>query len=325
MRQRHWIELFSDYDCKIRYHPGKANVVVDALIRKERVKPKKIRAMNMTLQPSIKDKILAAQEEASDEPAEMQRGMDELMERKSDGALYYLDRICFLLKGDVRTLIMYEAYKSKYSLHPGADKMYYDLRDRLRLNIRGHLAYYSNLKSLSRKWERIAMDFVTKLPRTSSWHDAIWVIVDRLTTSTHFLPMRWDYKTDRLARIYLNEIIARHDVSISIISDLDSRFTSRFWPSMQEALGSRLDMSSAYHPQTDDQKVGEGHLIGPELVQEITKKISQIKDRLKAACDCQKSYADKRIKPLEFSVGEYVLLKVSPWKGVGILDLMIQK
>ncbi|GJX35455.1 putative reverse transcriptase domain-containing protein [Tanacetum coccineum] len=93
MRQRHWIELFSDYNCKIRYHPGKANIVADALSRKERVKPKRIRAMNMTLQSSIKDKILPAQEEASDEPAEMQRGMDERMECRSDGALYYLDRI----------------------------------------------------------------------------------------------------------------------------------------------------------------------------------------------------------------------------------------
>ncbi|GKA71268.1 putative reverse transcriptase domain-containing protein [Tanacetum coccineum] len=255
---RHWIELFSDYDCKIRYHPGKANVVVDALSRKERVKPKRIRAMNMTLQPSIKDKILAAQEEASDEQAEMQRGMDELMERKSDGALYYLDRIYFLLK----------------------------VMDR----------YW---------WLGMKKD--------------INVYVSRCLT---YLKVKAEHQ--RPSSLLQQPEIPEHDVSISIISDLDSRFTSRFWPSMQEALGSRLDMISAYHPQTDGQKVGEGHLIGPELVQEITEKISQIKDRLKAACDCQKSYADKRIKPLEFSVGEYVLLKVSPWKGVGILDLMRQ-
>ncbi|GJX99746.1 putative reverse transcriptase domain-containing protein [Tanacetum coccineum] len=213
---------------------------------------------------------------------------------------------------------------------------------------------------------------------TSSGHDTIWVIVDRLTKSAHFLPMREDYKMDRLARLYLNEIVARHGVPISIISDRDSRFTSRFWQTMQEALGTRLDMSTAYHPQTDGQsertiqtledmlracvldfegswdvhlplvefsynnsyhssvrcapfealygrkcrspimwaEVGEGQLIGPELVQETTEKISQIKDRLKAARDRQKSYADKRRKPLEFSVGEHVLLKVSPWKGV---------
>ncbi|GJR63444.1 reverse transcriptase domain-containing protein [Tanacetum coccineum] len=130
MRQRRWIELFSDYDCKIRYHPGKANVVVDALSRKERVKPKRVRAMNMILQSSIKGMILGAQKEAVDEFAVLQKGLDEMIEQRSDGTLYYLDRIWVPLKGEVRTLIMDEAHKSKYSVHPGADKMYYDLRDR---------------------------------------------------------------------------------------------------------------------------------------------------------------------------------------------------
>ncbi|GJX73563.1 putative reverse transcriptase domain-containing protein [Tanacetum coccineum] len=103
------------------------------------------------------------------------------------------------------------------------------------------------------EWEGIEMDFVTKLLRISSGHDTIWVIVDRLQRVAHFLPMRKDYKMDRLARLYLNEIVARHGVPILIISDRDSRFTSRFWQSMQEALGTRLDMSTAYHPQTDSQ------------------------------------------------------------------------
>ncbi|GJU69304.1 putative reverse transcriptase domain-containing protein [Tanacetum coccineum] len=128
---RHYLyELFSDYDCEICYHPGKANVVADALSRKERVKPKRVRAMNMTLQSSIKDKILAAQKEASNESAGLQRGIDEMIELRSDGALYYLERIWIHLKSDVRTLIMDEAHRSKYSVHPGADKMYYDLKDR---------------------------------------------------------------------------------------------------------------------------------------------------------------------------------------------------
>ncbi|GJS91839.1 putative reverse transcriptase domain-containing protein [Tanacetum coccineum] len=244
MRQRRWIEIFSDFDCEICYHPSKANVVANVLSSKERIKPKRVRAMNMTIQSSIKDKILAPQNEASKVP----------------------------LKGDVRTMIMDEAHKSKYLVHLGVDKMYYDLKD---------------------------------MYRTSSGHDSIRVIVDRLTKLAHFLPMRKDYKMDRLARLYLNEIVARHGLPISIISDRDSRFTSRLWQSMQEALGTQLDM-----------KVGKGQLIEPEIVQETTKKISQIKARLKAARDHQKSYADKRRKPLEFSVGDDVLLKVSPWKCV---------
>ncbi|GKE55667.1 putative reverse transcriptase domain-containing protein, partial [Tanacetum coccineum] len=101
-----------------------------ALSRKERVKPKRVRAMNMILQSSIKDRILAAQKEAVDESAGLQKGLDEMIELRNDGALYYMDRIWVPLKGDVRTLIMYEAHRSKYFVHPGADKMYYDLRDR---------------------------------------------------------------------------------------------------------------------------------------------------------------------------------------------------
>ncbi|GJY83747.1 putative reverse transcriptase domain-containing protein [Tanacetum coccineum] len=221
----------------------------------------------------------------------MQR--DEQMEHRSDRAWYYLDRIWVPFTGNVRTMIMNEAYKSKYSVHPGADKMYYDLRD----------MYW---------WPGMKKDIAL----TSSGHDAIWVIIDQLTKSAHFLPMCEDYKMDRLARLYLNEIIVRHGVPISIIYDRDSRFTSRFWQSMQKALGTRLDMSTAYHPRTNGQKVREGQLIGPKIVQETTKKILQIKNRLRAARDRQKSYADKRRKPLEFNVGDQVLLKVSPWKGV---------
>ncbi|GKA66511.1 putative reverse transcriptase domain-containing protein [Tanacetum coccineum] len=103
------------------------------------------------------------------------------------------------------------------------------------------------------KWENITMDFINKLPRTSSGHDSVWVIINRLTKSAHFLAVREDYKTEKLARLYINEIVARHGVPISIIYDRNSYFTSRFWQSLQKALGKRLDMSTAYHPQTDGQ------------------------------------------------------------------------
>ncbi|GJW93390.1 putative reverse transcriptase domain-containing protein [Tanacetum coccineum] len=142
------------------------------------------------------------------------------------------------------------------------------------------------------------MDLVTKLPRSNSGYDAIWVIVDRLTKLAHFLPIREDYKTEKLARIYINEIVARHGVPVSIISDRDGRFTSHLWQALQKAL------------------VGESQLIGPEIVQETTEKIFQIKERLKTTRSRQKSYADNRRKPLEFKVGDRVLLKISSWKGV---------
>ncbi|GKA96164.1 putative reverse transcriptase domain-containing protein, partial [Tanacetum coccineum] len=125
-----YIELFSDYDCEIRYHPGKVNVVAGALSRKERVKPKRVRAKNMILQSSIKDMILTTQNEAVDESVGLQKGLEEMIELRNDRVLYYLDRIRVPLKGDVRTLIIDKAHKSKYFVHPGADKMYYDLRDR---------------------------------------------------------------------------------------------------------------------------------------------------------------------------------------------------
>nr|GEV62537.1 putative reverse transcriptase domain-containing protein [Tanacetum cinerariifolium] len=202
---------------------------------------------------SVKVRLLAAQKEAVDESVRTQKGLDEMIEQRSDGTLYNLDRIWVPLKGDVRTLIMDEAYKSRYSIHLGADKMYYDLRDRYWWqSIKKDIAVYGS-KCLTCLKEGITMVFVTKLPRTSSGHDTIWVIMDRLTKSTHFLPMREDYKMDRLARLHLNEIVARHGVPISIISDRDSDFTSTFWQSMQEALGTRLDISTAYHPHIDGQ------------------------------------------------------------------------
>ena len=101
------------------------------------------------------------------------------------------------------------------------------------------------------KWEKITMDFVIGLPRTQRQHDAIWVIVDRLTKSTHFLPVNVEDSFEKLAQLYVDEIVRLHGVPVSIVSDRDPRFTSRFWPSLQTALGSRLHFSTAFHPQTD--------------------------------------------------------------------------
>nr|GFA93315.1 putative reverse transcriptase domain, ribonuclease H-like domain, aspartic peptidase domain protein [Tanacetum cinerariifolium] len=222
------------------------------------------------------------------------------------------------------------------------------------------------------------MDFVSGLPRTPSGYESIWVIVDRLTMFTHFLPMKKTDSIEKLAQLYLREIVCRHGVPVSIISDRDSLFTSRFWETLQKALGTQLNLSTAYHLETDGQsertiqtledmlracaidfgnswdrhlplvefsynnsyhasikaapfealygrtcrspvcwsEVGDSQLTGPELIRETTEKIVQIKNRLLTARSSQKSYADVRRKPMEFDVGDKVMLKVSPCKGV---------
>ncbi|GJZ31256.1 reverse transcriptase domain-containing protein, partial [Tanacetum coccineum] len=356
MRQRRWIELFSDYECEIRYHPGKANVVADALSRKERVKPRRVRAMAMTIQSGMKVLILAAQKEAFEQenlPSERLNGLEQQMEKRDDGSLYFLDRIWVPLVGDVRITIMDEAHKSKYSVHPGADKMYYDLRDMywwpgMKRDI---ATYVSKCLTCSKvkaehqrpsgllqqpkipewKWDKITMGFITKLPRSKNGHDTIWVIVDRLAKSAHFLAIREDYSTERLARIYIDEIVARHEVHVSIILDRDGRFTSRCWQTIQKALGTSWDVhlplaefsyNNSYHSSIRCApfealygrkyrspilwaEIGESSLIGPELVQETTDKVVLIKAKLKASRDHQKSYADNR-RPFE------ILERVSP-------------
>ncbi|GJR13624.1 putative reverse transcriptase domain-containing protein [Tanacetum coccineum] len=139
--------------------------------------------------------------------------------------------------------------------------------------------------------------------------------VDRLTRSAHFLPLREDDTLEKLTRQYLKEVVSRHGVPVSIISNRDGKFTSHFWKTLNKALGTRLDMSTAYHLQTDGQ-IGDRQLTGPEIIHEMTEKIIQIKSHIQAARDRQKSYADVRRKPLEFQIGDEAMLKVSPWKAV---------
>ncbi|GKC05420.1 putative reverse transcriptase domain-containing protein [Tanacetum coccineum] len=200
MRQRRWIELLSDYDCVIRYHPGKANVVADALSRKDK-EPIRVRALVVTVHNNLPEQIQNAQVEACKEEnigAEGFRGEGEPFEVRSDGIKCLKGRVWLPLFGGLRGLIMSESHISKYSIHPGSDKMYHDLRKLYWWpNMKADIATYVRLLQQPEipvwKWERITMDFITKLPRTPSGYDSIWVIVDRLTKSAHFIPMNEKY------------------------------------------------------------------------------------------------------------------------------------
>ncbi|KAJ9544987.1 hypothetical protein OSB04_024694 [Centaurea solstitialis] len=370
MRQRRWIELLSDYDCEILYHPGKGNVVADALSRKG--------AYRINIVPDLKAEIKEWQEKASTEEnlkSERMVGFLDSLVSDTEGLKCFGNRIWVPKLGDLRKKILTEAHKSKYAVHPGTNKMYHDLRQSywwpgmkkdiayfvercvtcLQVKIE-HQRPYGKLQQLpipEWTWEHITMDFVTKLPRTPKGYDTIWVIVDRLSKSAHFLPMKETYSMERLARLYIAEIVRLHGTPASIVSDRDARFTSTFWQSFQREMGTRVNLSTAYHPQTDGQSERtiqtledmlracvldfggswEDHLpliefaynnsyhssieAAPyEILYGRKYKINQVRDRLKTARDRQKSYADKRRKDIEFQVGNQVMLKVSPWKGV---------
>nr|GEV69808.1 putative reverse transcriptase domain-containing protein [Tanacetum cinerariifolium] len=290
-----------------------------------------------------------------------------------DGTLCLNGRSWLPCYGDLRFVIMHESHKSKYSIHLGSKKMYQDIKKlywwpNMKADITTYISKCLTCAKVKAehqrpsgllvqpaipkwKWDNITMDFITKLPMSSQGFDTICVIVDRLTKSAHFLPIRENDPLDKLARLYLNRI---------------------------KALGTNLSMSTAYHPETDGQsertiqtledmlraclidfgkgwvkhfslaeflynnshhasikavpyealygqkcrspvcraKVGEAQLTGPKMIQETREMIVLIKQRIQASQDRQKSYADLKRKPMDFKVGDRVMLKVSPWKGV---------
>jgi hypothetical protein len=318
----------------------------------------------------------------------------------SKGILWFGDRLVVPKNPELRKKILDEAHLSKFSMHPGSNKMYHDLRSlywwtRMKREIAkyisecdtcqrvkaSHLKVAGTLQPLpipSWKWEDICMDFIVGLPNTSRHHDYIWVIVDRLTKTAHFLPVHTTHRTEKYAEIYIDQIVRLHGIPRTIVSDRGAPFVARFWEQLQESLGTHVIRSSAYHPQIDGQtervnqiledmlracvlhygkdwdkclslaefsynksyqsnlkmapfealygrrcrtplnwsQAGEREIFGPALVLEAEEKVRVIKKNLEAAQTRQKSYHDKRRKPLQFEVGDHVYLKVSPTKGV---------
>lgn len=294
MRQRRWLEYVKDYDFEIKYHPGKANVVADALSRKSSTMPVQLQKevvafgleviedlsstlMALTVKPTLLERIKETQREDSLCKKHIEGNGQRYPElhQTEDGTLKYKNRWYVPSNSNLRGDILVEAHSSAFAMHPGSTKMYQDLKEHywwpgMKGDVINHVQLclvcqqvkaehqkpagtLHNLPIPEWKWEHIAMDFVIGLPTTTKGHDTIWAVVDRLTKSAHFLPIKLSSTMDKYAELYIQEVVRLHGVPISIVSDRDPKFTSKFWKSLQKAMGTKLTLSTAFHPQTDGQ------------------------------------------------------------------------
>ncbi|WVZ64213.1 hypothetical protein U9M48_013773 [Paspalum notatum var. saurae] len=345
MRQRRWLELIKDYDLEIHYHPGKANVVADALSEKKLL-------ATFEAEPTLEQEIRKHQK--TDEKIQKIR-------EQIKGTVWYKNRICVPDVDSIKKLILSEAHDTAYSIHPGSTKMYHDLKERfwwygMKRAVAEYVAVCDTcqrvkaehqrpagllqpLKIPEWKWEEISMNFIVGLPRTQKGYNSIWVVVDRLTKVAHFIPVNTTYSGARLAELYISRIHITPDRwsterTNQILEDMLRAVFVRYGTGWDKSLPyAEFSYNNSYQaslkkspfealygrrcrtPLFWNQK-GEKQVFEPDLIRDAKQQIKMVRENLRVAQSRQKSYADVRRRDLTFKVDDFVYLKVSPMRGI---------